>query len=372
MSLRWIDEGLGELRAAGLLRTRRSPFSSPGPWIAGPDGRRLLNLCSNDYLSLAAEPVTGLSGSGASRLVGADLLQHQSLERDLASWLGTEDALVFSSGYAANVGAIAALAAPGSLVVSDALNHASLIDGCRLSRARIAVVPHRDIEAVEGALRSASESRKLVVTDGYFSMDGDLAAVAELRALCDRYGATLYVDEAHALGVFGPRGRGSAAAAEARPDVLMGTLGKAFGASGAFVAGSRALVEWLWNRARSFVFSTGISPVVAAAASRALPLVVEGVRTEKLRSNARLLRAALDLKGVRVAPSVGPILPIPMSSVEGAAAASSRLLELGFFVHPIRPPTVPVGTSRLRVTVQAGHEESDLLRAAEAFAEVVR
>lgn len=366
--IEWLEEDLARLRAEGLLRERRDPVVEPGPWVER-GGRRLLNLCSNDYLSLGGRTARGVAGSGASRLIVGDTVEHVALERELAGWLGVDDTLVFSSGYAANVGTVAALSA-GAVVISDTLNHASLIDGCRLSRARVVVVPHRDVQAVRDALAAAPERRRLVVTDAYFSMDGTLAPVADLAEVCRRGGAALYVDEAHALGVFGPEGRGVCAAAGVVPDVLMGTFGKSFGASGAFVGGSRSLTRWLWNAARSFVFSTGMSPVVAAAVREALPLVRGGGPTARLARNAELLRASVARE--TLAGSVGPIVPVLLGSPERALAAAARLLELGVFAPAIRPPTVPQGTSRLRLTVQAGHEPADLERAGRQLAEVLR
>lgn len=363
--LRWIDGELAELRDQALLRERRSPVNGPGPRIE-LGGRSFLNLSSNDYLSLASRNGNSATvGAGASRLITGDTVAHRELERGLAAWLGVEDALVFSSGYAANVGAIAALSGDRSLVISDALNHASIIDGCRLGRGRVVVVPHRNVEAVERALSSAPEPKRLVVTEGYFSMDGDLAPLAGLRAVCDRHGAALYVDEAHALGVWGPAGTGACAAAGVRADVLMGTLGKAFGASGAFVAGNRSVVSWLWNRARSFVFSTALSPVVVSAASAALVDVRAGERTERLLENAGHFRAALHQSGsAALCTSSGPIVPIVLGSAEKTLRASAALLDAGILAVPIRPPTVPRETSRLRLTVQADHTLDELAMAA--------
>jgi len=368
MALGWIDEELARLEREGLLRTRGAPISLPGP-VVQRGAARLLNLCSNDYLGLASRPSAGASGSGASRLIVGEVAEHRALESALAGWLGVEDALLFTSGYATNVGVVSALGGPGSLVVSDALNHASLIDGCRLSRARVVVTPHRDLRAVEAALRSAPESRRLVVTDGYFSMDATLAPVAELRALCDRYGAVLYVDEAHAFGVWGPEGRGVCAAAGIVPEVWMGTLGKSFGAAGAFVAGSRSLIAWLWNAARSFVFSTGLAPTSAASALAALGEIRSGERTASLLRNACLIRDRLGSLG---GTGVGPIVPILLGEAARAVGAMRALLEEGIFVQAIRPPTVPRGTSRLRLTVQAGHDPGDLERAAASIERVVR
>lgn len=373
MPLRWIEDALSQLDAEGLLRPRRAPLLEPGPHVV-LEGRRLLNLCSNDYLSLAARPaVPAPSGAGASRLVGGHQVAHEELERALAAWLQTETALLFTSGYAANVGTITALAGGReTLLVSDEHNHASIVDGCRLSRARVAVVRHLDLDAVEAALGAAPEREKLVLTDGYFSMDGDVPDLAALRALCDRHGASLYVDDAHALGVYGPDGRGACAAAGITPDVLMGTLGKSFGLGGAFVAGCHALGRWLWNRARSFVFSTGLPAVVAASALERLPEIRGGARTARLLANADRFRSALGRGGVPVlAGSVGPIVPIVLGDPRRAVRAAEALVERGYFVHPMRPPTVPRGTSRLRLTVQADHDPAELEAAAETIATVL-
>lgn len=371
MALDWLPGAIAELDRSGLLRARRSPLAGPGPHVE-LDGRRLLNLCSNDYLSLAPLPIASdASGAGASRLVGGHQRAHEELERGLASWLDVPASLLFTSGYAANVGALSALGGPDTLIVSDAQNHASIVDGCRLSRARVVAVPHRDLEAVAEALRRAPERRRIVATDGYFSMDGDRPDLAALRSLCDAEGAALYVDEAHALGVYGPEGRGACAAAGVRADVLVGTLGKSFGSAGAFVAGSPELVLWLWNRARSFVFSTGTPAALATTALERLPLVRDGVRTRRLLANAAGLRAQLVAAGVPVLPgSEGPIIPVVLGDPRRAVAAAELLIERGLFIHPMRPPTVPTGTSRLRITVQADHTPAELEAAATAIAEV--
>lgn len=371
--LSWLDDALGRLEGDGLLRVRRPAFETTGPYVGTRDGRVLLNLCGNDYLGLGGQRPEGSAGAGASRVVVGDLAVHERLEGALAAWLGVDGALLFNSGYAANVGAIAALSGEGSLVVSDALNHASVVDGCRLGRGRVVVTRHRDVADVEAALASAPEQRRLVVTEGYFSMDGTIAPLAELRAVCDRHGAALYVDEAHALGVFGPAGRGVGAAAGVTPEVLVGTLGKAFGASGAFVAGRSSLMRWLWNRARSFVFSTGLSPLMAQAALDALPTVVAGERTATLLQRATELRGALAAEGLSPAPgSEGPIIPLLIGAPSDALAYSAELWRRDIFVHAIRPPTVPAGTSRLRLTVQSEHAPAALLGAARTISSVLR
>ena len=348
---------LDALAAEGLRREPPAPIDDP------------LSFCSNDYLGLArTAPATSASGAGASRLIAGQRTAHTELERTLAQWLGVDACLVFSSGYAANVGAIAALAVPGDLIVSDSLNHASLIDGARLSRARIVVVPHNDLVAVDAALGARTEEHAWVVTESYFSMDADGPDLSALRATCSRHGAALYIDEAHAVGVLGPDGRGRAAEAGVTADVLVGTLGKAFGSQGAFVAGSKLLRDWLWNRARSFVFSTGLSPMVADAARAALE---ESVAHPGLRAHvgqlAGRLRAGLDALGL--APiGFGHVVPVVVGSSERAIALSRALAAEGLLVPPVRPPTVPVNTARLRLTVTARHAAVDIDRALHAFA----
>jgi 8-amino-7-oxononanoate synthase len=333
-----------------------------------PQAAAARSFCSNDYLGFAARAwPPAASGAGASRLIAGERPEHGALERTLQRWLGVEAALVFSSGYAANVGTMAALARPGDLIVSDALNHASIVDGARLSRARIAVVPHNDVAAVADTLARRTEERAWVVVESYYSMDADGPDLAALRGACDDHGAALYVDEAHALGLFGPDGRGRAAEAGVTPDIIVGTLGKAFGSQGAFVAGRQVLRDWLWNRARSFVFSTGLSPAAAEAGRQAIE---ESLARPELRarvlSQAARLRAALTELGLDVR-GFGHVVPIVIGSSEAARASSIALAERGLVAPPIRPPTVPVGAARLRLAVTAHHDESDIAFALDAF-----
>jgi 8-amino-7-oxononanoate synthase len=338
--------------------------------------RGLLDLCSNDYLGYASDawPVgEEQGGAGASRLVTGNHRAHEEAEAALASWLGSEATLLFSSGYAANVGVLSALAERGDVIVSDALNHASIIDGCRLSRATVRVVQHLDVGEVEDALRdAASATRRWVVTEGYFSMEGDSPDLTALRVVCDRHDAALIVDEAHALGVLGPDGRGVCAESGVRPDVLIGTAGKALGLQGAFVAGSRSLRAWLWNRARSFVFSTGVSPSLARAITeRVARATADEAGRQRLAANAACLREALARNGVAVSPGGrGPVIPWRIGEPEHAVQLSRRLREHRVLVQAIRPPTVPTGTSRLRLTASARLSDSDLRLAAQAFAAV--
>jgi 8-amino-7-oxononanoate synthase len=356
-ALAHLAAGLRALDATGLLRKRPEPLQHGAS-----------SFCSNDYLGLAALPAPDApSGAGASRLIAGERLEHLALERAIAEWLRTPSALLFSSGYAANLGTVAALVEPPDIVISDELNHASLIDGCRLARANVEIVPHLDVPAVERALRRPRAGRAWVLTESYFSMDADSPDLVRLRELCDQHGAALLVDEAHAVGVFGPAGRGLCAQVEVLPDVLVGTLGKAFGASGAFVAGSEVLVDWLWNRARSFVFSTGVSPVVAAAARRALGVASrdEALRL-RLHANATHLRRGLTELGLQPR-GVGPIIPLVVGDPVRAVQAAAELCRLGIQVQAVRPPTVSPRTSRLRVTVSAIHSPSEIERAILAF-----
>ncbi len=338
---------------------------------AAQRGATLLDASSNDYLGLGATSVvsreTARAGAGASRLVQGSWPEHAALEAEVADWVGAESALLFSSGYAANVGTLAALCAGDSAVISDALNHASIIDGCRLSRARVAIVPHLNLAALETALaQSAAAPVRWVVTESYFSMDGDGPDLAALRALCDRHRAFLVVDEAHALGVFGSEGRGRCTDSGVRPDVLIGTFGKAVGTEGAFVAGSSHLRTFLWNRARSFVFSTGPSPAMSAttlAHVKRVRQLDEARRT--LLERANQLRTLLRAADVQISDgSFGPIVAVLTGTASAALHAAERLRANGILAQAIRPPTVPAGESRLRLTVTAALSSGDIERLA--------
>jgi 8-amino-7-oxononanoate synthase len=362
--LRHLDGELEIAAQAGLLRCRVRPT---------PAAR--VSFCSNDYLGLAGRPSPpSVCGAGASRLVDGDREVHAELEQASAAWVGQPAALAFSSGYAANLGLLSALAGPGDLIVSDALNHASIVDGARLSRAEVAVVPHLDVGAVEDTLaqRRGRARRAFVVTEAYFSMDADSPDLGRLRRACDAHDATLVVDEAHALGVLGPHGRGLCAEHGIEADALVGTYGKAFGAAGAFVAGCSALVDWLWNRSRSFVFSTGLSPAVASAALQGLDSArAEPQLRESVLSSASRLRDGLQSAGV-VARGYGHIVPWVIGDARDAVRVADALREQGIDVRPIRPPSVPSGSARLRLTVTASHRGSDIERAVEAIRRVSR
>jgi len=345
-------------------------------------GQRRLSFCSNDYLGLADHPALATAasaaahrdgfGASASRLVSGDLPAHRQLEQALARFLGREAALLFPSGYQTNIGVLTALAGPDDVIVSDALNHASIIDGCRLSRARILVYPHADGEAAARLLaQTRTARRRLLVTESLFSMNGDAAPLAPLAEAAHAHDAILVVDEAHALGVLGPQGRGLCAAAGIVPDVLIGTLGKALAAAGGFAAGSRGLRELLVNRARSFIFTTALPPPVAAAALAALEIIdsSEGERRRALlRAHADRLAAQLtalrpDTRGTPPGTAPGsPIQPFVVGTDAAALALSAALGRQQIFVPAIRPPTVPPGSARLRITLSAAHHPGDLDR----------
>jgi 8-amino-7-oxononanoate synthase len=363
-----------------LLRRLTVIESYAGPYLM-INGRRLLLLCSNDYLGLAGHPALrqaactameryGL-GSGASRLVSGTSALHEELEQKLARFKGTEAALAFNSGYAANTGIVPAIAGEGDVVLSDSLNHASIIDGCRLSKAEVHVYRHRDVCHVEDLLKkSFSSHRKLIVTDGVFSMDGDIAPLPKLACLAEKYGAILMVDDAHATGVLGDTGRGTTEhfGLAGRVPVQMGTLGKALGTFGAYAAGSKDLIDFLVNRSRSFIFSTALPPMICAASIAALDIVDrEPERRENLLKNRdRFVKGLLSL-GIAVASSETPIVPIMIGDPEKALKAGEKLLEYGIYATAIRPPTVPEDGARIRTALMATHTAEDIDYALDVF-----
>jgi 8-amino-7-oxononanoate synthase len=374
---------LARRAAAGLTRHLRPIDGAQDTWVT-IEGRRVLLLCSNNYLGLANDERLRAAaqraaaeygvGAGASRLISGSMRLHHELEEQIAAFKGTEAALLFNSGYQANIGTISALAGRGDAVFSDELNHASIIDGCRLSRAEVVVYPHRDATALERALAASRARRRLVVTDSIFSMDGDIAPLPDICAAAERHGAMVMVDEAHATGVVGPGGAGVAAEQGVRDRVTiqMGTLGKALGGFGAFVAARRPIVDLIINAARSFIYTTAPSlPVVAAASAALAILAAEPQRRARLAENAALLRRRLTALGLRVGGDGGHILPVLVGDADRAMRLSEKLLDAGVFVQGIRPPTVPPGTARLRVTVMSTHTDQDLEFAAEAFRSVL-
>ena len=372
-----IEQRLAELDAAGLRRRTRLVSGPQGAHVM-LDGRSVLLLCSNNYLGLAdhrrvkeaaaAAAERWGAGAGGSRLVSGTMTIHQRLEERLAAFKGSERALLFGSGYLANLGVLQALGTAGTLICSDELNHASIVDGCRLARARVEVYAHNDVEHLRWLMERAPETDAVVVTDSVFSMDGDLAPLEELAKLTASRGARLVVDEAHATGCVGPGGRG--AAAEAGLDgeehvVIVGTLGKALGSYGAFVASSAPVRELLVNTARSFIFSTAPPPAALGGALAALELLEEEPeRASQLQARARTLRDELAREGFDVAGSSTQIVPLIVGDASQAMAICEAALELGVFAQAIRPPTVPVGTSRLRLAVMASHTKEELREAA--------
>ena len=381
-----IAERLSELEQLGLSRRLRMISGPQGPTVL-LDGRPVLLLCSNNYLGLADHPRVREAaadaamrwgvGAGASRLVSGSMTIHRRLEERLAAFEGTESCLLFGSGYLANIGVIGALAGAGDVIFSDELNHASIVDGCRLSRAEVAIYRHRDIEHLDWSMRRHAEKhrRSLIVTDSVFSMDGDIAPLAHIVELAQIYGARVIVDEAHATGNVGPEGRGAVAAAglEGEIDVVIGTLGKALGSYGAYACASAQMVQYLINTARSMIFSTAPGPPAVAGALAALELLIERPhRVDRLRSNARALRRALAEEGFPVADSEMHIVPLVVGEERATLALCQQAIEKGVFAQAIRPPTVPAGTSRLRLTTMASHTPGELRQAARTLGEAAR
>ena len=379
-----IEQRLEELEQLGLSRRLRLVSGPQGPTVL-LDGKPVLLLCSNNYLGLADHPRVREAaaeaamrwgvGAGASRLVSGTMTIHRRLEERLADFKGSEACLLFGSGYLANIGVIGALAGAGDTVFSDELNHASIIDGCRLSRAEVVVYRHRDVEHLAWSLRKHARrdgSRALIVTDSVFSMDGDVAPLEDIAELAGSYGARLMVDEAHATGNLGPGGRGAVAEAglEGEVDVVVGTLGKALGSYGAYVCASAEMVRYLINTARPLIYSTAPSPPAVAGALAALELLRERPhRVQRLRSNARALRRGLAAEGFPVADAEMQIVPLIVGDERTAMRLCQEAIERGVFAQAIRPPTVPAGSSRLRLTAMASHTASELEMAATVFAD---
>lgn len=383
--LEWIAAELEILERASLRRIRRVRSSPQGPEII-LDGRRVVNFGSNDYLGLANDPrvIEGVRksleregwGSGASSLVCGRSQAHAELEEALAEFEGCESALLFPTGFSANCGTIAALVGPGDAVYSDRKNHASLLDGCKLSRADFRVYPHADVDTLDRLLAKPHRyRRRLVVTDSLFSMDGDLAPLRELVEVCERHGAMLMIDEAHATGVFGSRGRGVAELEEVeeRIPIRVGTLSKALGSVGGFVVGRRTLTEWLVHKGRPYMFSTALPGVAARAALAALEVVKgEPERRRILLRRAEWFRQQLRAEGWNVGRSVSQIVPIIVKAPEKALAISDWLLQRGFFVPAIRPPAVLEGESCLRISLSFHHGEETLMALVQALREARR
>ncbi len=388
-----------ELAAFEAQHTRRSrrlaaAFPEPGdPTAVSVDGQLLRNFCSNDYLGLSHHPalIRAASdcmgrfgfGAGAAHLVSGHSYEHHALEQELAAFTGRERALLFSSGYLANLGVISALAGRHDVVLADRINHASLVDGAKLSGARLRRYAHGDAIHAAQVLRLTAKSRgvaaggsTLIVTDGVFSMDGDLAPLEALVSLAQQHDCALMVDDAHGLGVIGATGRGTlehAGIAASAVPVLIGTLGKAFGTCGAFVAGDAALIDYLIQRARTYIYSTALPPAVAAASRVGLRLARdEPWRRDRLQMLTRRFRAAAAALEVPLAPSQTPIQPLIVGESAWALALSEALMNAGFWVAAIRPPTVPIGSARLRFTLSAAHREQDVDALAETLGRLWR
>jgi glycine C-acetyltransferase/8-amino-7-oxononanoate synthase len=375
-----FDDDLARLDAQHLLRRLRQTESGPSP-VVSIEGHPAILMAANDYLGLATHPALKQAaiaaieqygvGSGAARLVSGTLPPHVELETALARFKGSDGSLLFGSGYLANLGLIPALTRSGGLILADRLCHASLLDGCRLSEATFRVFRHRDLAHLEQLLaKRAPSGSVLIVTDGVFSMDGDLAPLPELATLAERYGAHLLVDDAHGTGVMGKTGRGTLEHfdVESRVPFHMGTLSKALGGSGAYVAGPMSLIQHLVNRARSFIYTTAPPPAVAAASLAALRIIQqEPERRARLWANRQRWVEGLVGLGYRIADTASPIVPVLVGPAEPAVRLAERLLQLGVYAPAIRPPTVPEGTSRIRTTVSSEHQPEHLARALEAF-----
>ncbi|MEO8046400.1 MAG: 8-amino-7-oxononanoate synthase [Nitrospirota bacterium] len=375
-----FEQRLNELAARHLSRCLTPLHSGVGP-VVEMAGRQILLLASNDYLGLATHPEVIQSaieatqrfgaGAGAARLVSGSLPPHQEIESALAQFKGTEAALTFGSGYLANIGTIPALVEQGGLILADRLCHASLIDGCRLSTADFRIYRHNDTSHLKSLLVKRRQARRtLIVTDGLFSMDGDLAPLPELSRLAQEYEADLYIDDAHGTGVMGPHGRGTAEhfGIEAQIPFQMGTLGKAFGSSGAYLTGPSILIRYLMNTSRSFIFTTAPPPSSAAAAMAALRILQrEPERRARLWANRERLFSGLTHMGFSLSPSASPIMPILVGNADKALSFAAHLFKEGVYAPAIRPPTVPDATSRIRVTVTSEHTSSHIDQALIAF-----
>jgi 8-amino-7-oxononanoate synthase len=389
LATREIDERLAELERAGLTRRLRLVSGPQGPTVL-LDGQPVLLLCSNNYLGLADHPRVREAaaeaamrwgvGAGASRLISGTMTVHRRLEERLATFAGRQSCLLFGSGYLANLGVVGALAGRGDTVFSDELNHASIVDGCRLSRAEVVVYRHADVEHLLWSMRrsggrGSAQGGRLIVTDSVFSMDGDVAPLADIVELAQASGARLVVDEAHAIGTYGPGGRGVLAqeGLDGEVDAIVGTLGKALGSYGAYVCGDEEMVRYLLNTSRSFIFSTAPPPPSIAGVLAALELLQERPhRVERLNANARALRRALAREGFAVTEGDMHIVPLVVGDERDTLRLCQEAIERGVFAQAIRPPTVAPGTSRLRLAAMASHTATDMRMAAEVLAAAAR
>ncbi|HWR43055.1 8-amino-7-oxononanoate synthase [Sporomusa sp.] len=383
--MQFLADYLEQVKAKNLYR-QIVTYNPVSPARVQMGGQTYLMMASNNYLGLTHNPAVQQAavdaiwlygtGAGGARLTTGTFPLFEQLEQELATFKETEAALVFNTGYMANVGVISALAGPDDVIFSDELNHASIIDGCRLSRAQVAVYRHTDMEHLQGLLKdTACQGKRLIITDGVFSMDGDIAPLDTIAELAERYNAIIIVDDAHATGVIGPGGKGTAAhfGVKDRVQVQIGTLSKALGAEGGFVAGSWELIDYIKNKARSFIFSTALAPGAIAAALAALrELSSRPELVTKLNENAQHVRNLLKAGNMPVLDGITPIIPVMVEEADEAVWMTSELKKQGIIITAIRPPTVPVGTSRLRLTVTAAHERDELDAAVDAINMVVK
>ncbi len=373
--MNWLSDELASLKNKGSYRRLSTIGSAQAPRII-KDGRELILLSSNNYLGLTTHPKVKKAaleaieqygtGAGGSRLTTGNNELYNSLEERIAKFKGAEDALVFSTGYMANTGTISSLMKNGDLILSDELNHASIIDGCRLSRAEVVAYPHRDVSCIEKTLRASKHPRKLIVTDGIFSMDGDIASLPEIVELAEKYDAMVMVDDAHATGVLGNHSRGTADYFNVDVDVNMGTLSKAIASVGGYVSGSAELIDYLRNRARPFIYSTALPPPAVAAAKAAIDIIELENPAKKLWQNIAIYKKGLADMGFTV-ESETQIIPLMTGETENTIKAASELEMLGVFALGIRPPTVPEGKGRIRTSLMATHSEHDIKEALSAI-----
>jgi len=375
MKMNWLADEIADIKNRGLYRRLSTIDSAQTPRII-KDGKELILLSSNNYLGLNTHPKVKKAalealehygtGAGGSRLTTGNTELYNSLEEKIARFKDAEDALVFSTGYMANIGIISALMYKGSLILSDELNHASIIDGCRLSRALVKVYPHRDTSCIEKSLRASKHSKKLIVTDGVFSMDGDIAPLPEIVELGEKYDAMVMVDDAHATGVLGKHCRGTPDHFNVDVDINMGTLSKALASIGGYVAGSSELIDYLRNRARPFIYSTALPPPAVAAAKAAIEVIEDENPSKKLWQNIAIYKKGLTDMGFPI-NSETQIIPILTGETEKTIQAAAELERLGVFAQGIRPPTVPFGRGRIRTSLMATHSELDIQEALYAF-----
>ena len=379
----FFREEVEDLRAKGLYREPRTVKGEQGSSVV-MDGKRVVMLSSNNYLGLANHPrlkkasidatlVYG-TGSGASRLISGNMEIHQTLEKELALFKGTERALLFNSGYQANIGAISALAGEGDLILSDRLNHASIVDGCRLSRAEVRIYEHLNMDSLERILKRSSRFKKrLILTDSVFSMDGDIAPLPDIVDLAEKYSALLMVDDAHGTGVLGEKGKGAIEhfGLWGKVAIQMGTLSKALGSFGAYIAGSRDLIDYLVNKARSFIYTTALPPSVCVSSLAALKILEEKPElVSQLKKNAVYFREGMNGLGYSIPDGETPIIPLILGNPDTTMGVAQSLFDEGVYVQGIRPPTVPDGTSRLRITMMATHTKKELDLSLRAFEKV--